>query len=285
MARRDRLAAHDLLQRIQHVAPAKRWIAGQEGIQHRTQAVNVRPRRQHLLRRRLLRCHVFRRAHDGPGLRQLGAALDTLGQAEVGDVRLALLVQQNVARLQVAMKQLPLVRVMHRPRHRGQKLCRFPWIVLEAIESVVQAAALHQLHAEEMLAVMLADFIDGHNVGMIEVARGLGFLVEAAHVLRAGQLPSQDHLQGHGTVETDLTRAVDDAHTSTGNLGLQFVVAEVANRFQRRNGRLAQNQRVRVGPGWGGCEDFLTQRSGDAVEAALGSEELGKIVGQVGVTC
>ena len=49
------------------------------------------------------------------------AALHALGQAEVGDVRLARRVEQDVGRLQVAVQDAALVGVMHRPRHRRQQ--------------------------------------------------------------------------------------------------------------------------------------------------------------------
>jgi hypothetical protein len=95
--------------------------AGQQLVQHRPQAVHVRRRRQLLASAgRLLRRHVRRRADDGPRLRLARASTDALGQAEVGDVRLAVFVEQDVGRLQVAVQDAALVRVVHRPRRRRQ---------------------------------------------------------------------------------------------------------------------------------------------------------------------
>src|SRR4051794_20058598 len=52
----------------------------------------------------LLRCHVGRRAEDGTGLRQLAVSSKPLGQAEVGDVRAARLIDEDVGRLEVPVQ-------------------------------------------------------------------------------------------------------------------------------------------------------------------------------------
>ena len=49
-----------------------------------------------------------------PGLGQLAVPLDPLGQAEVGDVGLALGIEQDVRRLQVAVQDAALVGVVDR---------------------------------------------------------------------------------------------------------------------------------------------------------------------------
>ena len=49
-----------------------------------------------------------------PLSRQLAVAFDPLGQAEIRDVRLAVLVEQDVGRLEVAVQDAPLVCVVHR---------------------------------------------------------------------------------------------------------------------------------------------------------------------------
>ena len=47
-----------------------------------------------------------------------------------------------------------------------------------------QLAALEELHRHVGDVAALADVVDGDDVGMVEAARGLGFLVEARLVLR-----------------------------------------------------------------------------------------------------
>ena len=73
------------------------------------EAVDVGGRGQHALALGLLGRHVAGRADDGPRLGHRRVALDALGQAEVGDVRLAVGVQEDVARLEVAVQDAVLV--------------------------------------------------------------------------------------------------------------------------------------------------------------------------------
>jgi hypothetical protein len=79
-----------------------------------------------------------------------------------------------------------LVGVVDGPRHTGQQLGRLPG--RQRRRQARQALALDQLHAEVVLPLVLADFVNRHDVGMVEVGRGLGLPAEALHVLRGGEL-------------------------------------------------------------------------------------------------
>ncbi len=78
--------------------------------------------------------------------------------------------------------------VMHGPRRRRHHGGRTPLTVLigrwprPAGHGSRQAQALDQLHAEEMLAFVFADLVDRHDVRMIEVGGGLGFLTKTLHL-------------------------------------------------------------------------------------------------------
>ena len=56
----------------------------------------------------------------------LGVAFDALGQAEIGDVRLSLGIEQDVARLEVAVQHAALVGVMDGAGNRRQQFSRRP---------------------------------------------------------------------------------------------------------------------------------------------------------------
>ena len=58
--------------------------------------------------------HVTWRAHHLTGARQVRVSLDDLGQPEVGDVRLAAFIKQDVARFQIAVNDALLVGVGNR---------------------------------------------------------------------------------------------------------------------------------------------------------------------------
>ena len=70
---------------------AERGLAGQQGVEDGAQAVDVAGGGDRsAVAGGLLGRHVGRRAEDGPGMGELDVGLDPLGQAEVGDVRMAL---------------------------------------------------------------------------------------------------------------------------------------------------------------------------------------------------
>src|SRR5262249_14304228 len=90
---------------LDHAVAAEGGPAGQQGVEDGAQPVDVagggdRP----AVAGRLLGRHVGRGAEDRPRLGELDVGLDLLGQAEVGDVRVPLVVDQDVGRLEVAVQ-------------------------------------------------------------------------------------------------------------------------------------------------------------------------------------
>ncbi len=140
-----------------------------------------------------------------------------------------LLVDQDVGRLEVAVQDAPRVRVRHRLGRLGDQPRGGPRLLLVAGHQRHQAAAGHQLHAEVMLALVLADLVDRHDAEVVEQRDGLGFILEAAKLVVAGEEPGLDHLQRDGPVEADLTGLVDDPHAAAAQFAPDLVVAEVAD--------------------------------------------------------
>lgn len=120
--RRWRLLLADLAQGLHQVLAAKRRLAGQRLEQHRAQPIHVR-RGGDLLRlaRRLLGRHVVRAAHHCERLREVGLFFHQLGEAEIREHRLALRIQQDVPRLDVAMQNPALMRVVNGARDLGHE--------------------------------------------------------------------------------------------------------------------------------------------------------------------
>ena len=141
-----------------------------------------------------------------------------------------------------------LVGVLHGLGDLLEELRRVPRRQRAEVRPLVQALAVDEGHREVVLAVVLADLVDRHDVGMVEVGRRLGFAVEPLHVLVRGELPGEDHLQGDRPVQLDLPGLVDHAHAAAGDLALDFVVAELEQRRgagrrlvpRRRTGRLGR---------------------------------------------
>ena len=95
------------------LSPPNGARAGQEGIEDGAQAVDVAGcRHRPASARGLLGSHVRRGAKDGARLGQLAVSLDLAGQAEVGDVRPALVVDQDIGWLEVAVKDAPQMGVV-----------------------------------------------------------------------------------------------------------------------------------------------------------------------------
>jgi hypothetical protein len=81
-----------------------------------------------------------------------------------------------------------------------------------------------------MLAVVFADFVDRHDVRMLQVRNGLSLGMEALDLRRAGQDARLDHLQRHRPVKADLARLIHHPHATAGEQLQQFVIAEAGEK-------------------------------------------------------
>ena len=98
--------------------------------------------------------------------------------------------------------------------------------LLGVADSSGQRAALHKLHAEEMMAVRLAHVVNRDDVRMIQLSGCFGFRAEALHLGLARELAAEDHLQGHNSVQACLAGSINDAHPPMGNFLEQLVIVE-----------------------------------------------------------
>ena len=128
---------------------------------------------------------------------RLARLVELLGQAEVGDLGRAVLGQQHVGRLQVAVDDA----LARGPPAWPAPASRPAGAASRGGSGVppsffVQAAAGAELQREERQAVVLADLVDLHDVGMLQAGDGLGLGAEAGQFRAAGVAAGQDHLQG-----------------------------------------------------------------------------------------
>ena len=190
-------------------AARERRLAGQQFIKHRAQAIDIRARRQTAATFRLLGRDVGRRSEDGECASDPGVALDQLGETEVTEQRLAASIEQHVARLDVAMQDAALMRVMHRARELHHE---FSGVANsgppELLDSIRQRAALRQLHAEEMAAVILPDLVDEDDVWMMKASGGLRFHTEPLDEFRRGEGSHRNDLERDRPVEAALPRPI-----------------------------------------------------------------------------
>ena len=115
---------------------------------------------------RLLGGHVTRGAHDGTAGR-LVRLIHFLGEAEVGDLQRTLRAQQDIGRLQVAMQHALLMGRGHGQGQRPGPLSRQGRRLRLAAEPISQVAAGAELQRKVGLALVLADFVNLHDVGVL----------------------------------------------------------------------------------------------------------------------
>ena len=119
---------------------------------------------------------------------------------------------------------------------------------------------------------MLADFVDRHDVFVIEPGHIPGLAAEALHGLVRDQLSRQDHLEGDGAFEGGLPSAVDDAHPTACDLAQDFVAGDARQRRRRTRG---------AGRGRGDCgwpREDLGQDGGGEIGKARGILRGGRFV-------
>ena len=150
----------------------------------------------------LLRCHVLRRA-GGLRLREADARIIAhhLRDAEVGNLHPPALVEQQIRRLDVAMNDAVLVRVLQRVAQRRDDSEGFLRRELLGLQQLAQVHAIHELHEEEIKPPRLPEIINGDDVGMIQGREGVGLARESLgelgirHALRCEQLERDQTIQ------------------------------------------------------------------------------------------
>ena len=88
-----------------------------------------------------------------------------------------------------------------------------------------------EIHREVLLALMDADFVNGHDVRMLQAGRRRSFRAKPLHELRAGERTEEQHLHRDDAVQAYLPRPIDNAHPASRDFFQQFVIAERAREF------------------------------------------------------
>ena len=129
--------------------------------------------------------HVLKRADDGAqlGVRRQGSG-ETLGtdharHAEVEDLRLAVLVDQDIRGLQIAVDHVLLMGMMHGLRHRGDEGHAVADADAVSGDVFVERQSVHQFHDEIGLRprsrISCAALVDARDAGVTQSSQGLNF--------------------------------------------------------------------------------------------------------------
>ena len=188
---------------------------GEHLVGHDAERVDV-GRGADVRRRGLLRGHVVRRPGDHAGGGEAARGLEHLRDPEVGEVDAAVLVEEHVLRLHVAVDDALAVRVVEGVRHPAQDLDRPGQGDAPRLEQLRERAARHEPHRHPGDALRAVDVVgvDGDDVRVLEPRDGLGLALEALGETGVVQeLPRQD-LERHVAVEGRLEGPVDRGHAA-----------------------------------------------------------------------
>ena len=163
--------------------------------------------------------------------------VNQLHEAEVGDQRLVVLVDQDVARLDVAMQERERMRLVDRPRDLFEIPRRGAFLDRPIDEPFGKAFALDVFHRVERPAVEFADVVNRHDVGMLESGGGGGLVpkpldrLEVPAAQRAADDLGPNQLQGHDSLGVVLQGAKHHPHAAAADFREQFVATNPSERL------------------------------------------------------
>ena len=182
LARAGRLLAQDLAHHDHH-RPLERQPAGEQLVENHAEAILVGRRTDLLgIAFDLLGRHERRRADDDARLRQAEIALAAglPGQAEIHNDRLVPLVDHDVGRLQVAMHDGVVVRLLQGQGQLADHNQDLPLtLLLVGLDKGRKGTPLDVGHRDIVLAVDLADVVDRTDMGVPQSAGCTGLPIKA----------------------------------------------------------------------------------------------------------
>ena len=191
---------------------------------------------------RLLGRHVGHRPKRRPGVRQMvhgrrgllaivaqQARRPKLGEAKVEDLHLPRPAQKNIRRLDVAVRDAARMgcveslgdlqgRIEERMGGEGRRSARAlrgagP-AVRPGADPLPQRRPFEQLHHDERLAIVVADFVDSADVRMVQRRRGAGFPQETGERLFVAGGIRRKKFQRHLTPKRGVLGAVNFPHAA-----------------------------------------------------------------------
>ncbi len=188
-----------------------------------TLKISDRPSRI-LLAANLFRRHVVGGTEDGArlGVRSVLPA----GDAEVHDLRLTAVADEDVRRLDVAMDDAVLVRVREPAAGLGDDVELLPEGQRIAPNAILEILPLQILHRDEGSSLLVvAEVVDGDDVRVLESRHRFRFALEALLELAVRDDGARHHLQRDLTLESRVEAEVDDTHGSFAELSLDLIFA------------------------------------------------------------
>ena len=193
-------------------SPSNGTVPGEQLVEHHPDRVEVAAR-AHRKALCLLGREVARGAHDRAGLGDLRGA--RLRDPEVGDLDAALLVDDHVVRLQVAVHDAAAVRESRGTQDLLGELDRVVRGQRRLLaDDRVQRTAVEVLHRDVVGAAPLAAVVDADDVRVRERRGARGLAAEALDELLVQREALVQQLDRHAAAELDVVGAVDLGHAA-----------------------------------------------------------------------
>src|SRR5208283_47151 len=151
---------------------------------------------------------------DAGGLRWPRGGLGDFCQAKIQDLGVAALGHKNVCGLNVAMDNTQRVRGVERIGNldaEGKECIELHGTIAD---DVFQGCAVKVLHDDEGLAVLLANVVNGADIGMIERGCSPGLAAETLEGLAVPGYIFGEEFEGDEAIEAGVLGFIDDAHAA-----------------------------------------------------------------------
>src|SRR5581483_8365304 len=134
--------------------------------------------------------------------------------------------QKNVGGLHVAMNDAFAVSCLQSVGDLHPNLKRLLQVHGLAADFVLQALAFQEFHDEERTLLVLADFVDGADVRVIERRCGARFPQKTFKRLGIVDKFVRQEFQGDAAAQLEIFRFIDDSHAAASELSQDSVVGD-----------------------------------------------------------
>ena len=179
-----------------------------------------------ILSEHLLGGHVAGRAEREAGAGELGVAGGAAREPEVGEHGAAVVVDEHVVGLEVAVDDAGVVRVLEPESHLSQVAPRGRAVERTLVEDVPQGSALDERHGDEDDVGGHDEVVDGEDVGVVEPGEGLRLELEALEERAVVLQRRGQRLERDLAAERLLDGAVDDGHAAGAEALFDVVVGD-----------------------------------------------------------
>ncbi len=183
-------------------------------VQDDPEGIDVR-RRADLAAGDLFGADVLGGPEDHPGRRDPDSRVRCARDPEIDHPHVPAPIDEDVGRLDVAMDDAALVCGLQRTSHidddAERDVERHPSV---ALEEVLQVLPVHELHDDEVGALIRTGVVDRRDVRVVQRGRGTRFLAEPRDEFGIGCEARAEHLYRHATIEQVVVCPVNERHAA-----------------------------------------------------------------------